>query len=257
MALERMAGGPSARRTRRRRQSAATGDLVRVIMYGRVSTGEQATKGGSLAGQRAAMEAECDRRGWPDRRYTEDPGESAATLDRPALQQTLALLASGDASVLMVGKVDRLTRNWGEFGWLLETAQEQGWALVILSPALDLTTAFGRAMAGMVGVFAQLEREMIADRTREGIAQRKALGTYREQQPRVPERVRARIRQLRAEGLSYQQVAARLNLDGLRTSLGFTWRAMQVYRSVHDSGSPPNETTGQDGRPPLWTKPPM
>src|SRR5438128_58920 len=102
------------------------------VGYVRVSTDEQATSGLGLAAQRTAIRSECHRRGIPLFRILEDRGVSAKNLGRPALQEALALLEGGDANVLVVSKLDRLTRSVHDATGLLLQAERQGWALVAL-----------------------------------------------------------------------------------------------------------------------------
>src|SRR5437870_658735 len=121
---------------RKRQESRGPG----AIGYVRVSTEEQASSGLGLAAQRAAIEAECERRGVPLLEVFEDRGLSAKSLHRPALQEALALLDSGEANVLVVSKLDRLTRSVHDASGLMLRAERSGWGLVALDVAVDTTT---------------------------------------------------------------------------------------------------------------------
>ncbi|MGH3382908.1 MAG: recombinase family protein [Actinoallomurus sp.] len=77
----------------------------------RVSTGEQADSGAGLEAQRAAIRLACAQRGWELVGVIEDAGFSAATLARPGITEAFALVESGSASVLVVAKLDRLSRS--------------------------------------------------------------------------------------------------------------------------------------------------
>ncbi len=81
---------------------------MRVLAYVRVSTEEQADSGAGLAAQRAAIAAECERRGWQVVQVLEDAGYSAKDMKRPAVQEALRALGSGEANALVVAKLDRL-----------------------------------------------------------------------------------------------------------------------------------------------------
>ena len=117
---------------------------MRVIGYVRVSTDEQTSSGAGLEAQRAAILAECERRGWHLVEVIEDAGYSAKDLKRPGVQEALRVLDAGDASALVVAKLDRLSRSMIDFTALMATAQKQGWALVALDCAVDTTTPGGR-----------------------------------------------------------------------------------------------------------------
>jgi DNA invertase Pin-like site-specific DNA recombinase len=110
------------------------------------------------------MEDACAARGWHDVEIVEEVKSGGRADNRPELQALLRRLKTGDA--LVVSKLDRLSRSTGDFGELVELARRKGWSLVVLDLGLDLSTP----MAGMVAVFAQLERRMIAQRTREALA---------------------------------------------------------------------------------------
>lgn len=141
-----------------------------VWAYVRVSTTDQAESGLGLAAQRAAIESEAARRGW-DVEWVEDAGRSGATLDRPALTAMLAKIRRGD--VLVVAKLDRLSRSLMDFAGLMSRAHAEGWAVVALDLGLDLTTPSGELMANVMATFAHFERRLISQRTKEAMAQLK------------------------------------------------------------------------------------
>jgi DNA invertase Pin-like site-specific DNA recombinase len=111
----------------------------RVIGYVRVSTAEQGTNGAGLDAQRAAIEAECDRRTWQLIRIEEDV-LSGRTLRRPGLQRGLEACRSAEADGVVVAKLDRLSRSLVDFAGLLGEAQAGGWNLVALDLGVDLST---------------------------------------------------------------------------------------------------------------------
>src|SRR5437763_5416541 len=105
---------------------------LRALGYGRVSSQEQADSKAGLAAQHTAVLAEVDRRGWTLIDYIEDPAQSSATLLRPGMQRALELLERREADVLVVARLDRLTRSLRDFGDLTERARKKRWALVCL-----------------------------------------------------------------------------------------------------------------------------
>src|SRR4051794_7263379 len=147
-----------------------------VIACLRVSTSEQADSRAGLEAQRAAILAEAVRRGWSHVEFVEDAGYSARSLRRPGLEGALARLRRGDAAVVVGSKIDRVSRSLVDLAGIMQRAQREGGALVALDSPADLTTASGEAMAGVMAVFAQLERRLIGERTRAALAQRQAAG---------------------------------------------------------------------------------
>lgn len=206
------------KRTNRRRRARTV--TPGVVAYVRVSTDEQAVSGLGLAAQRAAIEAECTRRGLHLLAVHEDAGASARTLDRPGLAAALAELADGAGDVLMVAKLDRLSRTVHDATGLMLAAEREGWGLVALDMAVDTTTAQGAAMAQVLAVFAELERRLIGQRTRDALAVKRAQGVRLGRPRTLPADVRARILADRAAGLGWSAIARALEADNVPTAQG-------------------------------------
>jgi len=205
-----------------------------VVGYTRVSTAEQADSGAGLAAQRTAIAAEADRRGW-NVLWIEDAGLSAATLVRPGIQDALRLLQTREASALVVAKLDRLSRSVVDFAATLDLARRQRWNLVALDLGVDLSTPAGEMMANVLASFSQSERRLISQRTREGLAAKKAAGV-RLGRPRVlPKATTLRVLELRACGLSLQRVADCLNAEGVPTARGTAQWGKSSVAGVLDS----------------------
>lgn len=192
-----------------------------VLGYARVSTEEQADSGLGLAAQEAAIRKECDRRGWTLLGIVRDEGVSAKSLERPGLRVALERVVAGDAAGIVSAKLDRLSRSVGDFARLLEHSHAEGYSLVVLDPLVDTTTPWGRAMAQMSSVFAELERELAAQRTREALAARRAQGKPISR-PAVADRpeLAERIKAMRDSGMTLQAIADRLNHDRVPTLRG-------------------------------------
>lgn len=105
-----------------------------------------------------------------------DEGKSAKTLNRPGLQSALRRLDAGEADHLLAIRLDRVSRSVADFAGLLDRSAKKGWGLVLLSPNIDTSNAAGRFTAHVLASAAQYERELIGQRVREGMAQRKAEG---------------------------------------------------------------------------------
>jgi DNA invertase Pin-like site-specific DNA recombinase len=193
---------------------------VQVLGYVRVSTEEQADSRAGLEAQRAAILRECRRRGWELVELVEDAGYSAKDLRRPGIRTALDVLERGDARALVVAKLDRLSRSMIDFTAVMAKAQKEGWALVALDCAVDTTTPAGEAMANVLATFAQFERRLIAERTREAMAAKRAQGVRFGRPRQMPADVVERIRRERENGASLPKIAAGLNTDGIPTAQG-------------------------------------
>lgn len=197
---------------------------MRVIGYIRVSTDEQADSGAGLAAQRLAIEAEATRRGWELVVVYDDSGVSAKSIKgRPGLTRALAAVESGEGDALVVAKLDRLSRSILDFAALMDRSQKKGWALIALDLGVDTSTPSGEMMANVLAVFAQFERRLIGQRTKDALSAKRAEGTLRGPigRPRsLPSTVRRRIARDRAKGLSFGRIAERLNADGVATAQG-------------------------------------
>lgn len=189
---------------------------TRVVAYVRRSTSRQAL---SPEAQRAAIDAACAQRGWVITTVLEET-ESGAKQDRPKLDAAVALCEAGGADALVAAKLDRLARSTLDFLTLVERARERGWALVVLDPPLDLTTAAGRMFATFLAGMAEWERELIRSRTRDALAVKRGQGAQLGRPERIPAEVRRRIERERAEGRSLPAIAKGLNADGVPTAQG-------------------------------------
>jgi DNA invertase Pin-like site-specific DNA recombinase len=192
----------------------------RVLAYVRVSTEEQCVSGLGLADQRAVIERAADQRGWSNVEFVSDEGVSAKNLSRPGIAWALGALANGEASTLVVSKLDRLSRSLLDFANLMDTAKRQGWELVVLDLAIDTATPSGALMANVMASFAEYERQLIGQRTSAALQAKKAsgarLGRPRTLNPAISKRIVAE----RAEGFSLGTIARQLNADGVPTARG-------------------------------------
>lgn len=200
-----------------------------MFAYSRVSTEEQAESRNGLEAQRAVIAAEAARRGWVVEHRT-DAGVSGKIIG-PSLREILQLLASGQGDGLVVAKLDRLSRSIINAANIIENAERQGWSLVILDLGVDLSTATGRAFAHTLMVFAQLERELISERTKAGLAAKKARGESIGRPRLAKPGVVRRIVMDRNAGLSFAKIATALEIEGILSPAGLpTWQSSTVRR---------------------------
>ncbi len=127
---------------------------------------------------------------------------------------------TGEAHALVVARLDRLSRSLLDFAGLTERAAREGWALLALDLGVDTTSPSGEMMANVMASFAQFERKLIGQRTREALAQRRAEGVRLGRPRGMPDRVRRRIVREQQRGRSLRAIAHRLNADGVPTVHG-------------------------------------
>ena len=138
---------------------------MRAGLYARVSTHDQQT----LGLQSEAMAAYIKNRGWVATRRVEDIGSGSK--DRPGRESLLMAARRREIGVIAVWRLGRWGRSVADLMATLHELTELGVGFVSLTEALDLTTPTGRAMAGMLAIFAEFEREILRERVRAGIAQ--------------------------------------------------------------------------------------
>lgn len=194
---------------------------TRAVGYVRVSTNEQAESGAGLAAQRANITAEADRRGWHLVAVHEDAGISGKSMaGRLGLDEALAAVEGGSAEVLVVAKLDRLSRSLLDFAALMERSRRKGWSLVALDLGVDTTTPAGEMVASLMATFAQYERRIIGVRTREALAAKRAEGVSLGRPSSLPSDVVQRIQRERAEGRTLAAIADGLNEESVPTAHG-------------------------------------
>jgi site-specific DNA recombinase len=149
---------------------------MRLVGYVRVSTAEQASEGHSLGAQERAIGAWCEAMGHELVAVYSDEGVSAKDLNRPRLAAALEAIDTCDG--LVVVKLDRLTRSGRDFYELVERFEAASKALVSVRDSLDTTTPSGRLVANIMVAVSQWEREAIAERVRDGMAEAKRKGVH-------------------------------------------------------------------------------
>ncbi|HEY0918050.1 recombinase family protein [Devosia sp.] len=136
----------------------------------------------SLEAQREACEAYVrsqEHEGWkliPDR--FDDGGFSGGNMERPALQQLMAMVDAGKVDIIVVYKIDRLTRSLTDFARLAEVLDRHGVSFVSVTQQFNTTTSMGRLMLNVLLSFAQFEREITGERIRDKIAASKKKGMW-------------------------------------------------------------------------------
>jgi site-specific DNA recombinase len=217
---------------------------MKVAIYIRVSTDEQAKEGFSIRAQRNLLVDYCRVNDYEVTNVYLDDGFSAKDTKRPQLQKLLADAKKGEFNAVLVYKLDRFTRSVRDLYELLEYLQRFGVGFISRQEKFDTTTAIGRAMIGILGVFAQFERELIAERVRLGMEQKTREGKkaggrypygYDKEGNQIEEEVSIirQVREIYMSGKSYQAVAAELHRKGYDRR-GSEWTATNVALTLEN-----------------------
>lgn len=148
---------------------AGENDMQKVAVYIRVSTSAQLEEGYSIEEQKAKLESYCDIKDWHVYKVYTDGGFSGSTTERPALEQLIKDAQNKLFDTVLVYKLDRLSRSQKDTLYLIEDIfLKNNIEFVSLLENFDTSTPFGRAVIGLLSVFAQLEREQIKERMQLG-----------------------------------------------------------------------------------------
>jgi putative DNA-invertase from lambdoid prophage Rac len=184
--------------------------MSRAGLYARVSTNDQQT----IPLQIRALREYAARRGWIIALQVKEVGSGAS--QRQLREKLLDAARRREIDVVLVWRLDRWGRSVTDLLATLQELEHLGVGFVSLTEALDLTTPAGRAMAGLLAVFAAFEREILGERVRAGLAHAQQNGK-RLGRPPTAARNTAEIRKLHRAGVSKSEVARRLQIG--RTSV--------------------------------------
>jgi putative DNA-invertase from lambdoid prophage Rac len=184
--------------------------MFRAGLYARVSTNDQQT----LAMQNRAMREYAVRRGWMIAMQVREVNSGAAR--REALQRLLEAARRREIDLALVWRLDRWGRSVTDLPATLQELEHLGVGFVSLTEALDLTTPAGRAMASLLAIFAEFEREILRERSRAGLAHARQNGK-RLGRPATAGLHAAKIGKLHRAGVSKSEIARRLQIG--RTSV--------------------------------------
>ena len=184
--------------------------MLRAGLYARVSTLDQQT----LPMQMRAMRDYAANRGWTVAMQVKEVGSGAKA--REKRQQLIDAARRREIDVVLVWRLDRWGRSLLDLVATLQELTDLNIGFVSLSEALDLTTSTGRAMAGMLSVFAAFEHDILRDRVRAGLDHARQSGT-RLGRPATAATKAAEIRKLFRQGISKSEISRRLDIG--RTSV--------------------------------------
>jgi putative DNA-invertase from lambdoid prophage Rac len=178
---------------------------MQTAIYARVSTHDQQT----LPLQLDAMREYVKKRDWTLAVEVEEIGSGAKT--RPKRDELLKLARQRKIDVIIVWRLDRWGRSVSDLISTIRELTDIGVSFISLTEALDLTTPAGKAMAGMLAVFAEFERDILRERVKAGIAHARANGKNHGR-PATASKKEIEVRTLKKEGLNNSQIAKKLKI---------------------------------------------
>ena len=166
---------------------------------------------------------------------------SGGKRERPELQRLLDRLACGD--VLVVWKLDRLSRSLKDLLWILDRVEDAEAGFRSVTESIDTTTPAGRMMMQLLGAFAEFEREMIRERTRAGLEAARRKGRILGRRPKLTPEQQAMVVELLTAERGQREVARLLGVS--QKTISRIWRRHNTTQ-VSDSPDPTSERSRSD-----------
>ncbi|WP_341518715.1 recombinase family protein [Bacillus paramobilis] len=221
---------------------------MKVAIYIRVSTEEQAEEGYSIEGQVKTLTDYCKSHAYDIYNTYKDDGYSGKSTDRPALQKLLNDCKNHKFNMIIVWKISRLSRKQLDFLQLMDYFDHNNILFSSVSESIDASTATGKAMMQMMGTFAELERNTIVDNVKMGMKQRAREGkwnggsmlgyTSKNKQLVIVEseaELVKKIFHLYLDGKGYKAIANQLNHEGHKTKRNVAFSTNSVRTILHNS----------------------
>lgn len=214
-----------------------------VVGYCRVSTNRQAVFGISLEAQAEKIRCTATAHGIELSEMIVDAGESARNLHRPGMERLLRMVDAREVEQVVIASLSRLTRSVSDLALLLDRFRRHNVTLISVQESLDTGSAAGRLVMNIMCSVSQWEREILSERTRDAMFQKKLNGErvgnipfgYRladDLKHVTPEpeeqRIVSMMLRLQKQGHSLRAIAADLNVKGCKTRSGTPWHHVYV-----------------------------
>lgn len=215
---------------------------MKVGVYIRVSTDKQAEEGYSLAAQQRQLTAYAESQGWEIADFYMDDGYSAKDMNRPQLKRLIKDIERGTVELVLVYKLDRLTRSVLDLSNLLELFEKYKCKFDSATEDYNTRSSSGRLFLNIIATLAQFERERLAERVQFGMAEKVRGGEwhggtapygydYKDGELVINENEAKYVRWIfgwYVGGLSVRKIVLRLNDMGITTKSGSIWREIRV-----------------------------
>ena len=184
----------------------------------------------SLRAQRASIVRACEERGWELVDVLEDFAKSGVDEERADYKRVQELLDEGAADVVVVTRLDRLSRTAWRLLYLIE---EKGWNILAVEQSFDTREPEGWLAAAIHALMADYERRLLSKRTRQALAQRKREGVVPGRKSSVPVEVEDYIADMASDGMKPTAIARQLDAEGIATpGTSTSWHPKQVQRAL-------------------------
>jgi len=219
--------------------------MKKAIGYIRVSTDEQVKEGVSLENQEAKIRSYCDLKDFELLEIVQDAGISAKNLRRPGAQKIIEMAQKKMVDAVVVYKLDRLFRNTTDA--LMITKKFDKWAVSFhsIQEALDTKSAMGKFFFTLTAALAEMEREIIGERTRDVLQRKKANGEVYGHVPfgykkfkgkllahKDEQKIIKTVLDLRDKGFNYSRISRELNQQGFKTKKRNRWYPQTVKNVI-------------------------
>ena len=188
---------------------------MKAIIYARVSTEEQGKEGYSLDAQIEACRQYCKMKGWEVVKEYKEVGSGKEKLEkRQQLMKALDLIQNGIADILVVWKLDRISRKWSSHG--VRIKEKIGYNFAAIMDSVDGSTASGRFIIDIIFRIAEWESEQIGERVSLGLKKAKEAGKqvgWKKGKPRIPQWKKEKIVELYKQDYTYRQIAAEIKVS--------------------------------------------
>jgi DNA invertase Pin-like site-specific DNA recombinase len=223
-------------------------NIKRIGLYIRVSTEEQAVEGYSISGQRERLKAFCVAQSWETIKFYVDEGISGRSTERPALKKLMKDIEDGLIDVLLVYRLDRLTRSVRDLHDILDFLEKHNCQFRSATEVYDTSTAMGRMFITIVAAIAEWESANLGERVRLGQIEKARQGEWSapapygfrknnqkrlEVNPDEIEAVKLMIRKVK-EGYSFRQLSMYMQNTSYKPRRGYKWHIASLLDLLHN-----------------------